>query len=103
MAGAEGVTAGDSGVSPIIWPTPNAYPVDSELRIPTGPEAPWGLEEPSPQPPLPEEASIGEEELCGREVMAPRRGGRRVQPVFRIIYTALGEPHEGSTLEPLRK
>lgn len=28
-----------------------------------------------------------------------RRGRHRVQPVFRIIYSALGEPQEGSLLE----
>lgn len=64
--------------------------------MPTGPLAP-------PGPPVPEEASTGEDELCSREVVPLRRAGRRVQPVFRIIYAALGEPQEGSTLEPLRK
>lgn len=104
MAEAEGVAAEDSGTGPVIWPPPNAHPVDSELRMPTGPWAPWGPEEPSLGPPLPEEASTCDgEELCGGNGVTPRKGGRRVQPVFRIIYTALGKPHEGTTLEPLRK
>ncbi|KAM7045510.1 paraneoplastic antigen-like protein 5 [Molossus nigricans] len=103
MAEAQGVASGNSGVSPVTWAPPNSHPVDSELRMPTGPLAPWGPEEPSPGPPLPEAASTSEEELCSREAGALRRGDRRVQPVLRIIYTALGEPQEGSTLEPLRK
>ncbi|CAK6450118.1 unnamed protein product [Pipistrellus nathusii] len=79
--------------------------MNSELRMPTGPWAPPSPEEPSPGPPLPEAASTSaEEEPCGGNgVVIPRKGGRRVQPVFRIIYTALGKPHEGTTLEPLRK
>ena len=58
-----------------------------------GPQATRGLEAPPPGPPLPEGASAGagQEELRGREEV-PRRGHRRVQPVFRIIYTAQGEP-----------
>ncbi|KAK2084068.1 hypothetical protein P7K49_039304, partial [Saguinus oedipus] len=91
IAGAEGVSEG-SGL--LIWPPRNTHPVDFN------PQAMWDLEEPAWDLPLPG-ARAGEEELWGREVK-PRRGGRRVQPVYRIIYTALGEPQEGSTHEPLR-
>lgn len=102
VAEAEGVAAEVSGMDPVIWPPPNAHPVDSELRMPTRPWVHLSPEEPSPGPPLPEGASTCEEELCDGNGMTPRKGGRRVQPVFRIIYTALGKPHEGTTLEPLR-
>lgn len=65
---------------------------------------PWALEEPSPGNFSPREADIGPEELQGTEIVTRlRRGDRRVQPVFRIVYTALGEPQEGSTDEPLRQ
>lgn len=97
----EGVVGG-SGMDPGIWPLLNAQRVGSELMKLMGPQAMWGPGEPPPGPALLEGASAGEEELWGGEEM-PRRGARRVQPVFRIIYTALGEPQEGSTLEPLRK
>lgn len=109
MTEAEGVAPGGSGLSLIIRPPPNTYPVDSKPRMPTGPQAMWDPVEPSPGPPLTEEASTGEEELVRKSCAAerwwppPQRGGRRVQPIFRIIYTALGEPQEGSTLEPLLK
>lgn len=49
-----------------------------------------------------EDTSAWEQVQLGREGV-PRREGRRIQPVFRIIYTALGEPHEGSTLESFRE
>lgn len=103
IAEAEGVAAGGSGVGPIILPPPNVHPVDSEPRMPTGHQATRCLEEPSPGPPLLEDVSTSEEELCSREAVRRWKGGRRVQPIFRIIYTALGEPQEGSTHEPLRK
>lgn len=103
-AEAEGGTAGDSGLDPVVWPPLNTHALGSELRMQTGPWAPWGLEEPSPGNLSPREAGIGPEELQGGEVVAPlRRGDRRVQPVFRIVYTALGEPQEVSTHEPLRQ
>lgn len=63
------------------------------------PQATWGLEEPLWRLSLPQGASAGKEELWGRREML-RWGDRRIQPVFRIIYTALGSPQEGSTLEP---
>ncbi|EPY77624.1 hypothetical protein CB1_001223001 [Camelus ferus] len=101
-AEAEEGAAKGSGLGPIFWPPPNTHPVGSQLMMLTGPQATRGLEEPSPGPSLPEGASTGEEELRGRGAM-PRRGVRRVQPIFRIIYTAPGGPQEGSTLEPLRQ
>lgn len=101
---AEEGTAGGSGLGPVVCPPPNAHPLGSELRMQTSPWAPWGLEEPSPENLPPREAGIGPEELQGTEVVSPlRRGDRRVQPVFRIIYTALGEPQEGTIDEPLRQ
>ena len=66
-----------------------------------GPQAKWGLQEPLWRPSLPQGASAGKEELWGTQEML-RWGDRRIQPVFRIIYTALGSPQEGSTLEPFR-
>ncbi|ELK18431.1 Paraneoplastic antigen-like protein 5 [Pteropus alecto] len=103
-AEAEEDTAGDSDLDPDVCPPVDTYALGCELRMQTGRWAPWGLEEPSPGNLSPREAGIGPEELQGREVVAPlRRGDRRVQPVFRIVYTALGEPQEGSTDEPLRQ
>lgn len=75
---------------------------DSELRMPTGTEARQGLEEPITRLSWPERTNAWEEVQQDRETVL-RRGGRRIQPVFRIIYTALGEPHEGSTLESFRE
>lgn len=92
-AEAEGVAPGNSGVSAVTWAPPDAHPGASELRMPTSPLAP-------PGPPVPEEASTGEDELCSREVVPLRRAGRRVQPVFRIIYAALGEPRKAAPLSP---
>lgn len=67
----------------------------------TGRQATWGLEQPSPGPPLPEGASAGEEELLHTEEVSPtQRGGRRVQSVLGIICSAPGEPQEGSTSRP---
>lgn len=63
----------------------------SEMRIPTGPQAKLGR--PITGLPWSEEASACGTVVQDRETV-PRRGGRRVQPVFRIIYTALGEPQE---------
>ncbi|EDL26553.1 paraneoplastic antigen-like protein 5 isoform X1 [Mus musculus] len=74
----------------------------SELRMPTGTEAAQGVEEPATGLSWAEDTSAWEQARLGRETV-PRRGGRRIQPVFRIIYTALGEPHEGSTLESFRE
>ncbi|CAO2621564.1 Paraneoplastic antigen-like protein 5 [Lemmus lemmus] len=75
---------------------------DSDLRMPTGTEARQGLEEPITRLSWPERTNAWGEVQQGREAVL-RRGGRRIQPVFRIIYTALGEPHEGSTLESFRE
>jgi hypothetical protein len=102
-AEAEDGEAGGSGlgVSTVIWPLPNAYPGGSELRMPTGPEATWGMEEPASGLPQ-SRASAWEPMLRDRERM-PKRGLHRVQPVLRIIHTALGEPQECSTHEPLRE
>ncbi|KAM5196286.1 paraneoplastic antigen Ma3-like [Hipposideros larvatus] len=66
-AEAEGGATGGSGLGPFIRPPPNAHPVCSELRMPTGCQATRGLEEASPAPTLPEGASTGEEELLHRE------------------------------------
>lgn len=96
----EGGTAGGSGLGPVVCPPPDAHALGSELRMQTGPCA---LEEPSPGN-LSPEADIGPEELQGTEIVTPLQGGdHRVQPVFRIVCTALGEPQEGSTDEPLRQ
>ncbi|XP_032476247.1 paraneoplastic antigen-like protein 5 [Phocoena sinus] len=67
-----------------------------------GPQATRGLEAPPPGPPLSEGAGAGAgvEGLWRREEM-PRRDTAGSN--FRIIYTARGEPREGSTLEPLRR
>lgn len=70
----------------------------SELRMLTGTEAAQGVEEPATGLSWAEDTSAWEQARLGRETV-PRRGGHRIQPVFRIIYTTLGEPHEGSTLE----
>ena len=94
----EGVVKG-SGIGPGFWPPANAHPVGSELPMLMGPQATWGLEEPLWRPSLPQGASSNKEELWGTRKML-RWGDRRIQPVFRIIYTALGSPQEGSTLEP---
>lgn len=100
-AEADGGATGGFGLSPFIWPPPNAHPVCSELRMPTGRQATWGLEQPSPGPPLPEGASAGEEELLHTEVVSPtQRGGRRVQSVLGINYSASGEAQEDSTSSP---
>lgn len=74
----------------------------SELRMPTGTEAAQGVEEPATGLSCAEDTSAWDQVQLGRKAV-PRRGGRRIQPVFRIIYTALGEPHEGSTLESFRE
>lgn len=74
----------------------------SELRMPTGTEAAQGIQEPATGLSWAEDTSAWEQVQLEREGV-PRRGGRRIQPVFRIIYTALGEPHEGSTLESFRE
>lgn len=97
----EGIVGG-SGVSPVFWPPSNAHPGGSELRVLMGPQATRGLEAPPPGPPLPEGAGAGAgvEGLWRREEM-PRRDTAGSN--FRIIYTARGEPREGSTLEPLRR
>ncbi|KAM4799699.1 paraneoplastic antigen Ma3 [Urocitellus parryii] len=98
----DGETVGsDMRVCSVIWPPPSSYTTDSELTMPTRHQDTWSMEEPALGPSVSEGANSSEEELEEREVML-RRGGRRVQPVFRIIYTALGEPQEGSTLEPFR-
>lgn len=73
----------------------------SDLRMPTGTEAAEGVE-PARGLSWAEDTSAWGQVWLGREAV-PRRGGRRIQPVFRIIYTALGEPHEGSTLESFRE
>ncbi|XP_008827834.1 paraneoplastic antigen-like protein 5 [Nannospalax galili] len=70
--------------------------------VPTGTEATGVMEDPAAGLSWPEETSDWRLVLQGRE-MEPQRGGRRVKPVFRIMYTALGEPHEVSTLEPFRE
>lgn len=74
----------------------------SELRMPTGTEAAQSVEEPATGLSWAEDTSAWDQVQLGRKAV-PRRGGRRIQPVFRIIYTALGEPHEGSTLESFRE
>lgn len=68
----------------------------------TGTETAQGLEEPGTGLSWPERTNALGEVQQGRETVL-WRGGRRIQPVFRIIYTALGEPHEGSILESFRE
>lgn len=63
-AGAEDGVAGGSGL--VIWTPPNIHPVNFELRMPTGTQAMWDLEEPAWGLPLPEGARAAEEELWGR-------------------------------------
>ncbi|KAL4673158.1 hypothetical protein H8959_017092 [Pygathrix nigripes] len=63
-AGTEESVAGGSGL--VIWTPPNIHPVNFELRMPTGTQAMWDLEEPAWGLPLPEGARAAEEELWGR-------------------------------------
>ncbi|XP_046528713.1 paraneoplastic antigen-like protein 8B isoform X2 [Equus quagga] len=62
-AEAEEGKGGGSGIDIAIWPPPNAHPVGSELRTPTGSQATWDPEEPSLGPPLTEGTSVSKEEL----------------------------------------
>uniref|UniRef100_H0XX15 Paraneoplastic antigen Ma-like C-terminal domain-containing protein n=1 Tax=Otolemur garnettii TaxID=30611 RepID=H0XX15_OTOGA len=79
----------------------NVHPMGCELRELTSPQALQGLEASALGPPLPGIRAC-EEEVPGR-VPNPCRGGCRLRPVFRMIYTTLGEPEVGSTLELLCK
>lgn len=90
MEEAEGGAVEVSGFSPFLWPPPNAYPLGSDLRMPTSP--------------LPEGASAGEQELLRREVVSPIQSrGCKVQPVSRITYTSLEETLEGNTSSPFAR